>query len=150
MQPSHTPRDSCWAPPGALAWTSINLLVRNGSPWKKMPWHTVFRCDGHAVMDREPSVKDSQAAPLCSSIPLPPPPPSVADQPLSEPLHRLSVQSSLSISRFFDSLTNPSNKVARQSHRHPAPTFQALSRTRLFKCPHSRSEPANYPLSPKY
>lgn len=73
----------------------------------------------------------SQAAPLCTS-----PPPFCAILIL--------------ISRFSDSLTIPSNRVARQSHHHSALTLCALSRSQLFKWLHHRSEPASYSLNSKY
>lgn len=110
--------------------------------------------DGHAARHQQrrapipPLAKDSQAVPLCSSVP-PPSLPRSQPAPLrASPPPFCAIL--VSISRFFDSLSSPSNKVTLQSHRHSAPTLPALSRTQLFKRLHCSSEPANYSLSPKY
>lgn len=147
---SPRPRGGCWAPPGALAPTSVSLSnawttsERNTYPREEMPRHVVPHCGGHGCggwawlrwARHEASgtlSKGPQAPPLCSSIP--PPPPSLLRgrpaplQASPPPFCAILVL----ISRFSDSLTNPFNKVARQSHRHSAPTLRALSRTWLFK-----------------
>lgn len=55
-----------------------------------------------------------------------------------------------SISRFSDSLTNPSNKVGHHSRRSSAPTSRALPRAVLSQRLLGGAEAANYPVSPKY
>lgn len=158
------PSDGCKAPPGTLLWTSIHLpnawrtAERNTYPREEMPGHTVPRCegkgDGHATRHQKrrapipPLAKDSRAVPLCSGVP-PPSLPRSQPAPLrASPPPFCAIL--VSISRFSDSLSSPSNKVTLQSHRHSAPTLRALSRTQLFKRLHCSSEPANYSLSPKY